>query len=90
MRMNISTRIGGAILGLVVMLLACCGAGYYAASSLSDGLDYVTTTAWDAADGASAAPENAAAPVSWEPDPNNRFTSATSGEGAAVFGNFQP
>jgi len=50
--MNISTRIGGAILGLVAMLLACGGAGYYAASSLSDGIDYVTTVAWDAADGA--------------------------------------
>ncbi len=50
--MNISTRIGGAIFGLVAMLLACGGAGYYAASSLSDGIDYVTTTAWDAADGA--------------------------------------
>lgn len=51
MSINISTRIGGAILGLGAMLLACGGAGYYAASSLSDGLDYVTTTAWDAADG---------------------------------------
>lgn len=50
--MNISTRIGGAILGLGAMLLASGGAGYYAASSLSDGIDYVTTTAWDAADGA--------------------------------------
>ena len=50
--MNISTRIGAAIFGLVAMLLACGGAGYYAASSLSDGIDYVTTTAWDAADGA--------------------------------------
>ena len=52
MRMTISTKMGGAILGLGAMLLVCGGAGFYAQSQLSAGLDYVTTTAWDAADGA--------------------------------------
>ncbi|ALP53789.1 hypothetical protein Tel_11960 [Candidatus Tenderia electrophaga] len=51
MRINISTKIGGAVLGLGAMLLVSGGAGYFAASKLSDGLDYVTTVAWDAADG---------------------------------------
>lgn len=51
MRMTISTKMGGAILGLGAMLLVCGGAGFYAQSQLSAGLDYVTTTAWDAADG---------------------------------------
>ncbi len=51
MRMTISTKIGGSILGLGAMLLLCGGAGFYAESKLSAGLDYVTTTAWDAADG---------------------------------------
>ena len=50
MRLTISTRLGGAILALLIMLLACGGAGYYAANDLSKGLDYVTTVAWDAAD----------------------------------------
>ena len=40
-----------AVLGLGAMLLVSGGAGYFAASKLSDGLDYVTTVAWDAADG---------------------------------------
>ena len=52
MSMTISTKIGGAILGLGAMLLVCSGAGFYAKNQLSQGLDYVTTTAWDAADGA--------------------------------------
>ena len=51
MRINISTKIGGAVLGLGAMLLVCGGAGYYAASKLSDGLDYISTVAWNAADG---------------------------------------
>ncbi len=51
MRITLSARIGGAILGLGVLLLVCGWAGYYAANQLSNGLDYVTTTAWDAADG---------------------------------------
>ncbi len=52
MRLTISTRLGGAILAMLILLLACGGAGYFAATKLSGGLDYVTTTAWDAADGA--------------------------------------
>jgi methyl-accepting chemotaxis protein len=52
MSMNISTKIGGALLGLGAMVLVSGGAGYFAANQLSDGLDYVTTIAWDAADGA--------------------------------------
>lgn len=52
MNINISTKIGGAVLGLGAMLLVCGAVGYYAASKLSDGLEYVTTVAWDAADGA--------------------------------------
>ena len=51
MGMTISTKIGGAILGLGAMLFVCGGAGYYAHSKLSAGLDYVTTVAWNAADG---------------------------------------
>ncbi len=51
MRLTISTRLGGAILAMLIMLLACSGAGYLAATKLSGGLDYVTTVAWDAADG---------------------------------------
>ncbi len=51
MRINISTKIGGVVLGLGGMLLVSAGAGYYAASKLSEGLEYVTTVAWDAANG---------------------------------------
>lgn len=49
--MNIAGRIGGAFAGISLMLLACGGAGYYAAGVMSDGLDFVTNQAWDAADG---------------------------------------
>ena len=52
MKLTISNKIGGAFLGLSLMLLICGGAGYYVASVLSDGLDFVTNQAWDAADGA--------------------------------------
>jgi methyl-accepting chemotaxis protein len=37
---------------MTAVLLFCGGAGYYGARMLSDGLEYVTTTAWNAADGA--------------------------------------
>ncbi|MCW8906563.1 MAG: methyl-accepting chemotaxis protein [Sedimenticola sp.] len=50
--MKISTRIGGAMLGMAAMVLLSGGAGYFSANKLSDGLEYITTVAWDAADGA--------------------------------------
>ena len=52
MRATISTRIGGAIFGLVIVLLLCFGAGYYAASTIDEGLKYITTVARDASVGA--------------------------------------
>lgn len=52
MKLTIANRIGAAFIGLSVVLLVSTGAGYYVANTLSDGLDFVTGTAWDAADGA--------------------------------------
>ncbi len=52
MSVKISTRVGVIFAGIAVMLLSCGGAGYYGAKKLADGLQYITTIAWDASDGA--------------------------------------
>ncbi len=52
MSVKISTRVGVIFAGITVMLLSCGGAGYYGAKKLADGLQYITTIAWDASDGA--------------------------------------
>ncbi|MDZ4263661.1 MAG: hypothetical protein U1B30_15180 [Pseudomonadota bacterium] len=51
MGLRISARVGVIFAGMTAVLLFCGGAGYYGAKMISNGLDYITTTAGDAANG---------------------------------------
>ncbi len=51
MGLRISARVGVIFAGMTAVLLFCGGAGYYGANMISNGLDYITTTAGDAANG---------------------------------------
>src|SRR3569832_1545893 len=49
--MHLRAKMGAAIITLGAMLLLCGAVGYLGTQKLSDSLSFVTTKAWDAADG---------------------------------------
>src|SRR3569623_2925218 len=51
MHMHLRAKMGAAIITLGAMLLLCGAVGYLGTQKLSDSLSFVTTKAWDAADG---------------------------------------
>ncbi len=52
MKLKIATKLGGGYLLLTVFVLIAGGAGVYGVSRLADTLEFVTTDAWNAANGA--------------------------------------
>ncbi len=51
MRLRLWHKIGGGYLLVVILLVVCGMAGFYGIGRLSESLDYLSTRAWDTADG---------------------------------------
>ena len=52
MNLKISGRIGVIFVGIIFLFIACGSAAYYGVNTMTRALEFVTTNAWDAADGA--------------------------------------